>query len=497
MTKPVLLCLFIVGLVMVTWSQSESSLRQLLNPESIVLHLDQHTKVSGEILWFKLYLRNTPYLPEELSTIAYVELLNSERKILTRLKIRCSDGIGYGQIALPEYLRTGYYYVAGYTLWMENFNRAGSFMGKVYIRNRQDIESRGPDSTFLKRHVEDNSLQNEIVIHTNKSKYQTREQVNLDLEFPISLESRKINYSISVYEVTEIENKKNYEFPPVVNYIEAPHKIQKEKYIHPVHPGTLKRIDFSKSLETTRDTSYHRPVKISEHERDLLRRVSTSYPINDQIGNATFINTPSDLTYKIKDYEPLPDFREFIKEIVHCVKIKEKKKDGGIRILNSENDQNVHFFSGQPLLLVNNYIVDSIELILKIPIENVASVDVTWKSLTLNRTQIIKLADNGIFSVKTNRPLPFEDRLNNIYEGFHTPHSFNPVIKVGGTTKDVIPDFRTLLFWSPLEKAEKRPNNFTFFSSDREGRYRVEIVGLTDRGNLISSYRDIEVCFCR
>jgi hypothetical protein len=57
-----------------------------------------------------------------------------------------------------------------------------------------------------------------------------------------------------------------------------------------------------------------------------------------------------------------------------------------------------------------------------------------------------------------------------------------------------IPDFRTQLFWSPtLDLDPGAMKTLSFFTGDLPGKYVIEVVGLTSRGDRIYETKTFEV----
>jgi hypothetical protein len=102
--------------------------------EKVYLHLDRPAYTAGETIWFSAYATiaatNTP---DTLSRVLYVELLDSENEILTTKRIRMADGLGSGNIFLPDNLPTGLYRIRAYTHWMRNFSEDFFFRRDVQL----------------------------------------------------------------------------------------------------------------------------------------------------------------------------------------------------------------------------------------------------------------------------------------------------------------------------------------------------------------------------
>lgn len=91
---------------------------QVAIPEYLYLSVDKPFYVSGEDLWYGLYMLN----PEQrVSGIAYVELNDSDGETVVRQRLNLGEGVVAGDLALPASLETGYYTLRAYTRWNLGF----------------------------------------------------------------------------------------------------------------------------------------------------------------------------------------------------------------------------------------------------------------------------------------------------------------------------------------------------------------------------------------
>jgi hypothetical protein len=104
--------------------------------EKLFLHLDRPGYVSGETMWFKVYaVEGDTHHPLAASKVAYVEVLNQERKPVLQGKIALQHATGQGSLVLPATLASGRYTVRAYTSWMRNFSPELYFQSPVTITN--------------------------------------------------------------------------------------------------------------------------------------------------------------------------------------------------------------------------------------------------------------------------------------------------------------------------------------------------------------------------
>jgi len=104
--------------------------------EEIYIHTDRTEYISGEDIWFNIYLIDRQsQKPSHESKIAYFELLNPENRPIVQKKLWLDKGFGPGQIVLPDTLSTGIYTIRAYTNWMKNFLPYNCFTMDVRVFN--------------------------------------------------------------------------------------------------------------------------------------------------------------------------------------------------------------------------------------------------------------------------------------------------------------------------------------------------------------------------
>jgi hypothetical protein len=104
--------------------------------EEIFIHSDREEYISGEDMWFNIYLIDRQsFKPTNNSKIAYFELLNPDNRPVVQKKIWLNGGFGKGQVALPDTLSSGYYTIRVYTSWMKNFLPDNCFVKGIHVYN--------------------------------------------------------------------------------------------------------------------------------------------------------------------------------------------------------------------------------------------------------------------------------------------------------------------------------------------------------------------------
>jgi hypothetical protein len=110
--------------------------------EEIYIHSDRIVYLSGEDMWFNIYLIDRQTSKPSLSSkIAYLELLNSENRPVIQKRILLNEGFGPGHIVLPDTLSTGSYTIRAYTNWMKNFLPENCFTQNIKIYNAFSVKT--------------------------------------------------------------------------------------------------------------------------------------------------------------------------------------------------------------------------------------------------------------------------------------------------------------------------------------------------------------------
>lgn len=124
--------------------------------EKIYIHFDKTQYNSGENIWYKVYLVDAIYHElVTLSKVVYIDLIDSNKKIIDSKTIKVEEGSGKGDFKLPVDIIGGEYTIRAYTNFMRNFDNAYFFRKKIYVNSlkfnanpRVDTVSIKPDIHF-------------------------------------------------------------------------------------------------------------------------------------------------------------------------------------------------------------------------------------------------------------------------------------------------------------------------------------------------------------
>ncbi|WP_300569918.1 hypothetical protein [Flavobacterium sp.] len=202
-------------------AQSSTSINELnvLNKtmnESIFIGTNVNTFVTGEALHYKLYcLNNDTNTPSPYSKIAYVELIDGNKKSIFKQKLFLEKGTGNGDFFIPTTLETGNYKIIGYTAWMLNQSKQEFFNIDISVINPYQINLKKNDTLTTNQAVKNQATNNIDKASTNNQFgfdlttkiYASREIVHLKLN-AASDELLNGNYSISVRKTDALASNK-------------------------------------------------------------------------------------------------------------------------------------------------------------------------------------------------------------------------------------------------------------------------------------------------
>lgn len=99
-----------------------SAFGRTIPQEKVYLHLDNTSYHLGDTIWYAAYLRTThDGAPSKASRVLYVELFNEEGYLVKRQLVEMKNGLGHGNITLPDDAFGGYYEIRAYTRWQLNW----------------------------------------------------------------------------------------------------------------------------------------------------------------------------------------------------------------------------------------------------------------------------------------------------------------------------------------------------------------------------------------
>ena len=103
--------------------------------EKLYIHTDRDYYVAGEIAWLSIYALSAENTFTGISSVAYLELVDNDQKVVVKEKISLKDGQGSGSFYIPVSLESGVFTLRAYTRWMRNDEPAYFFQKPLTIVN--------------------------------------------------------------------------------------------------------------------------------------------------------------------------------------------------------------------------------------------------------------------------------------------------------------------------------------------------------------------------
>lgn len=203
--------------------------------------------------------------------------------------------------------------------------------------------------------------------------------------------------------------------------------------------------------------------------------------LNSVHDSSVFYYRP-EFTYRFDDYVRFTSMEEVLKEYVSEVVVRMRKNDYYLRLFNSRYKD---LFTGGPLILIDG-----------VPVMKNENKLMAYDPLQVEKLEIVghsymmgPLNFSGILSFTTYKGdlSGFEMDENTLvvdYEGLQQKREFyHPVYDTPAQKNSRIPDFRSLLYWSPEIQTENDGKaSFEFYSSDQDGKYVVVVQGMSKDG---------------
>lgn len=239
--KHLFLAVLLIVLSPNSWAQktiaSKEKALTITTSETVFVHSNATTFVSGETLFYKLYCLNPENnKPSNISKIGYVELLDNKKASVFKHKLFLVEGMSQGDFFVPTSLKTGNYKLIAHTTWMLNKTEATFFEMDIFIVNPFQVNEEKQSETKNQEIVSNNQINNsnsktneKIGLELNKNTFSNRDLVQLKIT-SLSDSLQGGNYSLSVRKREELPfNKQLTTTDFTKKSLETNHKIRKNE----------------------------------------------------------------------------------------------------------------------------------------------------------------------------------------------------------------------------------------------------------------------------
>jgi len=200
---------YIILIVIVSFGFTQKNNAQVNNyeAESIFVHTNATTFVTGENLLYKIYcINNNSKQISKISKIAYIEIIDNDDNVISRNKIALNNGTASNEIFINTNFNTGNYKLIAYTNWMLNNTNSKYFETNISIinpflpTNNKQIGTKEITISETIKTSENNKKNDDVSIILSKKIFSKREKLELD----ITSNSDKFidgNFSISIRKI--------------------------------------------------------------------------------------------------------------------------------------------------------------------------------------------------------------------------------------------------------------------------------------------------------
>ncbi|WP_235337312.1 hypothetical protein [Pontibacter korlensis] len=228
-------------------------------------------------------------------------------------------------------------------------------------------------------------------------------------------------------------------------------------------------------------------------------RINEVYGLAEPHAVAPIPKLPADKVFKLDDYVAFNSVEEAIREATTNLRLSKKKGKYVARLLYVRPGVK-KLMKGEPIYLIDGVVVNSMEEILNLDLNDIASFELAWMEEKLYAGNLGHVAENGMLAVYTKsgeaRERLKEKGYAMLYEQYNRPSAFvaSPNAGAEAGSQTLTPDFRKLVFWEPqLKVGTDGKASFSFYTSDETGIFIVKVQGQTADGVPVSGEADFEV----
>ena len=196
--------------------------------------------------------------------------------------------------------------------------------------------------------------------------------------------------------------------------------------------------------------------------------------------SSAFYGKP-DKTYLLDDYTRFITMEEVMREFVAEVRVRKQQDQLTFKVRHVPYQV---FFENAPLVLLDGLPIFDMNKLMEFDPLKIKKLEVVAKKFYVGNDAI-----EGIVSYTT-----YKGNLDGFqidpsalvveYEGLQLQREFySPVYATIDQAESRLPDFRSLLYWSPDIKTDEKGNGYiNFYTSDRPGKYAVVVQGINSNG---------------
>jgi hypothetical protein len=244
------------------------------------------------------------------------------------------------------------------------------------------------------------------------------------------------------------------------------------------------RLDSKQPMALSTDQQFIATMK-DEAQRALIQRAfhsngtsQTKHILTHPTSQEPFYGKPQITVYP-GNFIALPNFEEIAREVLPRVRYRQTKSGCEAYVTDIENNVK----SERPVLLL-----DGVPVVATCDLYPLNSDDIKRVEIQSGNRVSGNLLYNGLIAVYTNdnyktKKKDIDERVAFQIPGYVNNESVYSVPEESGKTSAKSPDFRNQLYWNPdIEIKGDQPSGISFYTSDEEGEYVIDILGYTAEG---------------
>lgn len=527
-----------------TYSQEPES------KKSLVLFTDRDYCISGDTLWFKVYV---PFSEDDYGNVVHVQLDSENGSIITGVAKQYKTGFAEGFLEIPDSLSTGFYYLSSFLNAQRINNDIRTIGRNLFVYNRFDENVTQLSAPASEEYLK---VRGEKIgdISVGKLAFKCREEVkgkiilsdnvefatikacmydpfannnsgflNINLQntsnsIPKIAEKDGVLLSGKFHEVDGTPGSKElvlFSIPGQqphfdyyytgedgcfhfflknavgnANVILQTANSEDREYKYSRQKNYLKRKDITVLNSKFLDPLQQDFIKVSQNTYFLSRLFKENSLEEDTFLVLHSGNVPffgkADSHIAPADFYDLPDFREISRELLPDVQYRKKEDNCTFRVLNKSEDK---FFENEAFVLLNGIPVFKNQHIAALSSNDIRYIDVVQEQRIYG-----DLIFNGVISINlTDKSNSWLIKQKNIFS--QKMLCLQAHKEVGYNSEKIfarhIPDMRQNFMYKRLKETEV--SQFSFRLSDMKGKVQITVEGLTKSGELFKTTQIVEV----
>ncbi len=528
----ILLLFIMVFVSLQTYSQN------IEKQEQLTLFTDRDFCISGDTLWFKVWLPNSM---QQNGNVVRVQLYGKNNNLISSVIKMAKNSWAEGFINVPDSLSTGQYFVTAFINSQRNLSEIPIKSKSLLVYNR--FEERVSEIEIVKAETFENDIVDNggIKLETDKEKYQIRDKVTVNFDFEIDF--KNVIVKASIVDPLAKEVSKNYKFNLKSSNILIPDFKEQNGFLisgrvvdanRNPQPGVLVILSITDEPPhfdyylSGKEGDFHFFLKNAVGNTDIVLQAisngNNEFFIEKELNyleiKSEIISQTKVLSYNqsefisllikgnfigklfnpinleqpdffemparfIMPFYGLPSYRVLPKEFIELPDFNEISKEllKGVQYRNRNgnitirmvNDSENSFFYTEPLRLLNGIPIFKNSLFSNLKSEDISYIDITRKERIFG-----DLSFKGILAVslfdKSNSWMAEQANIFQFNINCLQPDN-DTEYSLRHETDINTPDLRQIYCWKVLEKDSI--NEIEFFLSDLKGEVEISLEGIT------------------